>query len=184
MRKRLKTIYLGILILLVAPTIYGQNFPQPRPLTDEEEIQLLLINIEQGIKEQNILKITDGFDRVYEIGDTITARYLLWDRLQSSFRNSQNRLKDSLFQLITPKKANISYTWDFELEIDTIRVLNDNSAKAVTKMFFSAYVPDSSSGEHYRKKQKEIIMFNKVDGEWRIKKVDKLMRFISKYGDM
>jgi len=160
----------------------GQSFPPPKPLSDEAQIRIILNNLEQGIKEQNILKITDGIARVYQHGDSTSARFLLWGRLRTIFDHSQNRWDDSLFLALTPPGANLTGTWDFEMEVDTIRVLNDQIARAETWIYFSASEPDSASAWRFGIKHRENIMFRKIDGEWRVKKVGKLIRILNSFG--
>ena len=182
----MKKVFFSCVILLIHFQLtYSQNFPLPKPLAEEEQIRVILNNIEQGIKEQNILKITDGFSRVIQIGDTTTARFLLWEKLNDIFEHSQNRFNDSLFQFITPPDGEFTGTWDFEMEIDIIKVLNLNKALAKTWIYFGAAPADTTKDWHFGKKHRENLIFRKEDnGEWRMKKLNKLMKILRKYGNL
>ncbi|NQT66369.1 MAG: hypothetical protein HQ569_02185 [Actinobacteria bacterium] len=179
----LKLFSVFILFLAIPSSfIFSRDFPLPKPLTDEEQIRVIINNIEQGIREQSVLKTTDGFARVFQIGDTTTARFLLWEKLRSIFENSQHRFDDSLFQLITPT-GDFTGTWDFEMEIDTIRILNPHIAIAKTWIYFGAAPADTTSNWHFGKKHRENFVFRKEENcEWRLKKVNKLMKILRKYG--
>lgn len=165
-------------------SLLAQSYPPPKPLTDEEQIRSILHKIEQGIKQQNILKITDGIARVYQHGDSTSTRFLLMRRLTAIFNQAQNRWDDSLFQVVTPPGADLTSTWDFEMEIDTIRVLNDQIAQAKTWIYFSASEPDSTTDWQFGKKHRENIIFRKINGEWRVKKVDKLLKILRRFGNL
>jgi len=183
----MKRVIIIFALLLAIPFSFlsSRDFPKPKPLTDEEQIIVILNNIEQGIKEQNILKITDGFARVFQIGDATTARFLLWEQLRNIFEHSHQRFNDSLFQLITPPNGDFTGTWDFEMKIDTIKILNPHIAIAKTWIFFGTATPDTSSDWHFGRKHRENFIFKKEEGgEWRLKKVNKLMKILRKYGNM
>ena len=180
----MKRVIIIFTLLLTIPFSFlsSRDFPKPKPLTDEEQIRVILNNIEQGIKEQNILKVTDGFSRVFQIGDTTTARFLLWERLRNIFENSQQRFDDSLFQLITPPNGNFTGTWDFEMEIDTIKILNPHVAIAKTWIYFGAAPADTTSGWHFGKKHRENFIFKKDEnGEWRLKKISGLLKILNTF---
>ncbi len=173
-----------ICFLVIGSTgLEAQSFPPPKPLTDEEQIRIILHNIEQGIKQQNRLKIVDSFSQNFNHGDSTSSRHILWRRLRMVFENSQERWQDSLFQTITPMESGQTGTWDFELEIDTLRILNDHIAQVKAWIYFGASPPDSTSNWPFGKKHRENIMFRKIDGEWRVKKVEKLIRILSDFGE-
>ena len=174
-----------ICFLMIGSTgLQAQSFPPPKPLTDEEQIRIILHNIEQGIKQQNRLKIVDTFARDFNHGDSTSSRHILWRRLRVAFEASQERWQDSLFQTLTPAGTGLTGTWDFELEIDTLRILNDHIAQVRTWIYFGASPPDSTSNWQFGKKHRENIMFRKIDGKWRIKRVDKLLRIVQHYGNI
>lgn len=176
--------YLNIIGFLAMGFInlQAQAFPPPKPLTDEEQIRIILQDIEQGIKEQNRLKIVDRFTRDFNHEDSTSSRHILWKRLRVVFETSQGRWQDSLFQTLTPPGAGLTGTWDFELEVDTLRILNDQTAQVKAWIYFGASPTDSSSNWPFGKKYRENIMFRKIDGEWRVKRVNKLLKLIQIFG--
>lgn len=171
-------LFIHLIIVFSMTTLVAQSIPPPKYLTDEEQIHILLHRIEQGIKDQDILAITDCFARVYNIGDTTTARFLLWERLQGTFRGAERRRDDSLFQKLTPAGTHLTSTWDFEMEIDTLRILDDRHALAKVRIFLGAAAPDSKSAWEFGKKETETIILEKINNEWRIKRVHELIRLI------
>jgi hypothetical protein len=74
-------------------------------------------------------------------------------------------------------------TWDFDLEIDTLRILNDHIAQVKAWIYFGASPPDSTSNWQFGKKHRENIMFRKVDGTWRIKRISKLLWALERFGN-
>ncbi len=167
-----------MLVLLLPALAAAQSIPPPRYLTDEEQIRIILQRIEQGIKDQDILAITDGFARVYNIDGTPTARFLLWEQLRDAFDRTEARREDSLFQALTPPQADLTSTWDFELEIDTVQVLGGGQALAHTWIYLGAAQPDSTSEWRFGRKQRENIRFQKIDGEWRVVHLTRLFENI------
>lgn len=174
--------YMLILVIFFSYGLRAQSFPPPKPLTDEQQIRLILHKIEQGIKHQDILQISDGFARVYQSGDSTSARFLLWGKLRRIFEGSQQRWDDSLFQALTPMGGIATGTWDFEMEIDTLRILNDHTAQVKAWIYFGASLPDTGSEWKFGKKHRENIIFKRIDGQWRVKKVDKLLSIVQGYG--
>lgn len=160
--------------------ILAQSLPAPKPLSDEEQIRLLLIDLEQGIKCQNLLRLMRGFSESLEYGDSTVTRGDLKARFQSMFNMSNQRREDSLFQALTPVEGDLTGTWDFELEIDTLRFFNDHAAQVKAWVYFGASPPDTTSDWQFGKRHRENIMVSKIGEEWRMKKVDKLFEVLSK----
>ena len=176
--------YLNIIgfLALGFANLQAQAFPPPKPLTDEEQIRIILQDIVQGIKQQNRLQIVNDFSGSFNHGDSTSSRHMLWKRLRLIFEASQARWQDSLFQTLTPPGAGLTGTWDFELEVDTLRILNDQTAQVKAWIYFGASPPDSSGSWPFGKKHRENIMFRKIDGEWRVKRVNKLLKLIQIFG--
>lgn len=156
--------------------LIAQDFPPAKPLTDEMQIRLVLQKIEQGIREQNLVKITDGFaNEVQSNGKTIN-RKALSNEFKNTFNNYQTRKDDPKFIKRKPPRVSLTTTWDFEMDIDAIKFINDSTALAKTWIYFAAAKPDTTDTKwQFGKKRGNNIMFRKVKEEWRVKKEENLL---------
>lgn len=154
----------------------AQDFPPSKPLTDEMQIRLVLQKIEQGIKEQNLIKITDGFANEVESNGKSLNRKALSDEFKNTLNSYQTRKDDPTFSKRKPPKASLTTTWDFEMDIDEIKFLNDSTTLAKTLIYFtsdSLVKEDNKSKKN--KKRRNNLMFRKEKGEWRVKNIEKFL---------
>jgi hypothetical protein len=173
-------------ILLVTLSLWfsevtAQSFPPPKPLTEEEQIRLVITDLEQSLRSRNMLRLLSCFAdplQYGENGDSTADRHQLRGFFQQVFAQAENRWNDSLFQLLTPPGNNLSPTWDFHIDIDTVRILNAHTAQVKTRVYFAAAAPDSTGDWHFGRKHRENI-----DGEWRTKKVKKFLRVVHYFGN-
>ena len=155
----------------------AQDYPPAKPLTDEMQIRLNLQKIEQGIKEQNLIKITDGFANEVESNGKLLNRKALSEKFKTTFNSYKNRKDDPAFIKRKPPRASLTTTWDFEIDIDDIKFLNGSTALAKTWIYFVSAEPDTTNKKwKFGKKYRENIRFQKVYGEWRVKKIEKLSK--------
>ncbi|UCH64016.1 MAG: hypothetical protein JSU77_06185 [Fidelibacterota bacterium] len=174
------------LLLTILPGLQAQSgtrqIPPPRYLTDEEAIRILLHNIREGIRRQDLLLIIDGFASEVEIGDSTTVTLAqVRDSLRTAFAGAEARREDPRFQALTPPGVELTSTWDFGLQIDSVRFLDDRTAVAETQVYFGAAEQDTTAGWQFGRKRRETIHFEKVSGEWRVKSIDELLRIYSLY---
>ena len=168
-------------LLLVGPASLGAQakIPPPRYLTDEEQIRILLHRLREGIKCQDLLLITDGFASEIETDDsTFVTLAQAQESLQAAFANAEARREDPRFKALTPPGANLTSTWDFGMEIDTVRFLDARTAVAETRIYFGAAEPDTTAGWQFGRKRRETIRFQKISGEWRVNRVNNLISLI------
>lgn len=163
------------LLWLLLTGLSAQTISPPRYLTDEEQIRILLHRLREGIKRQDLLLITDGFASEIEIGDSTVTLAAARDRLRTAFANAESRREDSRFKELTPPGADLTSTWDFGLQIDTVRFLDERTAVAETRIYFAAAEPDTSAGWQFGRKHRETIRFQKVGGEWRVRRINQLL---------
>ncbi len=71
-RTGLGTCLLWLLLALLAG-LSAQAIPPPRYLTDEEQIRILLHRLREGIRQQDLLLITDGFAPEIETDDSTSV---------------------------------------------------------------------------------------------------------------
>lgn len=170
------------LLLTVLPGLQAQTakrqIPPPRYLTDQEQIHILLHRLREGIKRQDLLLITDGFAAELEIGDSTVTLAAAREQLRAAFAGAEARREDPRFKALTPPGANLTSTWDFGLEIDSVRFIDTHTAVAETRIYFSASEPDPASDWPLGKKERETIRFQKVGGEWRVKRINNFISFI------
>ncbi|MCH7573545.1 MAG: hypothetical protein IIA59_00295 [Candidatus Marinimicrobia bacterium] len=171
-------------IMLAAASLQAQtasrSIPPPRYLTDEESLRILLHRMTQGIKQQDLFLMTDGLASVVFIDDSTTATRGQYETmLRTAFDGAESRRKSARFQELTPPGANLTGTWDFTLEIDTVRILADGTAEANAWIYFATAEPDPSSEWPLGVKRKVTVRFQKVGGEWRIFRMHALLAFIS-----
>ncbi len=116
----MRLIIVGLL-LTGCYALQAQSFPPAKPLTDEVQIRLVLQKIEQGIKEQNVMKVSDGFANEVESNAKLLNRKTLANQFKTTFNNFQSRGNDSLFIKRKPPRTSLTTTWDFEMDIDDIK---------------------------------------------------------------
>ncbi|MBC8344687.1 MAG: hypothetical protein ISR82_08525 [Candidatus Marinimicrobia bacterium] len=159
----------------------AQDFPPAKPLTDEMQICLVLQKIEQGIKEQNLIKITDGFANEVESNGKSLNRKALTDKFKTTFNSYKNRKDEPEFIKRKPPRASLTTTWDFEMDIDEIKFINDSTALAKTWIYFTSdplVKEDNKSKKN--KKRRNNILFQKVKGEWRVKSGNRIFERLTK----
>lgn len=181
-RVRPGIVLLGI--ILASATLQGQSarrsIPPPRYLTDEEAIRVLLHRLSQGIRQQDLLLMTDGLASVVSIDDTTTATKGQYGAmLRTAFDGAEARRETARFQRLTPPGANLTSTWDFGLEIDVVRILADGTAEAEAWVYFATAEPDPASDWPLGRKQKVTIRFQKIGGEWRMIRMHSILVLIS-----
>ncbi len=177
----MKSVVIFCLFLLGFQKIEAQSIPPSKPLTDEVQIRLVLHKIEQGIKEQNVLKVTDGFAKEVESNGKTINRKTLSDEFKNTFNSYQTRKDDPSFIKLKPPRISLTTTWDFEMDIDEIKFLNDNTALAKTWIYFAAAEPDTTNKKwKFGKKRRNNFMFRKVKEEWRIRGLDSFFDKIQK----
>jgi len=163
----------SVVLLLGTISLTAQELPPPRPLSDTAQIRLIIQQIEQGVKQQDILQITDHFARTFQRGNRTMARHSLWDTLSAKFSQANRRQSDSTFQAMTPRGLQgLTSTWDYNINLDTLRFLNDKNA--IVKITFTTLGAQSESadilggglgnGSHK-------VHFHKTGNEWRINKL-------------
>ena len=172
-------------LMLAAASLQAQtasrSIPPPRYLTDEEAIRILLHRMTQGIKQQDLLLMTDGLATEVFINDSTTVTRGQYEAmLRTAFNRAEVRRKSARFQELTPPGANLTGTWDFTLEIDTVRILADGIAEAKGWAYFAAREPDPGSDWPLGVKQTVTIRFQKIGGEWRMKRVLNLTNLLPK----
>lgn len=169
-----------LLLLLAGPVgLSAQTIPPPRYLTDEEQIHILLHRLREGIKQQDLLLITDGFAAELEIGDSTTVTLTqVRDSLRAAFAGAEARREDPRFKALTPPGANLTSTWDFGLQIDSVRILDARTAVAETQVYFGAAEQDTTSDWQFGRKQRETIRFQKVGGEWRVQRIESILKLV------
>lgn len=165
-----------ILMFCLALGLRAQELPQPRPLSDTEQIRMIVQQIEQGVKQQDILQITDHFARTFQHGNQPMARFSLWDTLQSRFLQAEGRWQDSVFQAVTPASANLTSTWDYSLEIDTIRFVGNDQAVVHAGVHWEGSGQESLNHPFSGHARPEVILLQKFNDEWRVKNINKIFK--------
>ena len=165
---------IGLLLASLNSQTAERQIPPPRYLTDEEAIRILLYNIREGIRQQDLLLITDGFAAELEIGDSTVTLAAAREQLRAAFAGAEARREDPRFKELTPPGPNLTGTWDFGMQIDSVRILDDRTAVAQTRIYFGVAEPDPESEWPLGRRQREAIRFEKIRGEWRVKGVNTL----------
>lgn len=170
----------SVVLLLGTISLPAQELPPPRPLSDTAQIRLIIQQIEQGVKQQDVLQITDHFARTFQRGNSTMARHSLWDTLSAKFSQADRRQNDSTFQTITPRGLQgLTSTWDYGITIDTVRILNNENAIAKIRVTFLASKSDSLvRSEDSIRNRAQIIHFGKVENEWKINQVNSLFKIV------
>ncbi|MBA7573081.1 hypothetical protein ES708_14876 [subsurface metagenome] len=168
----------GLLLAGMCGLQAQSKIPPPRFLTDEEAIRILLHRLAQGIRDQDSFLITDGCASEIAIDDSTTISKAQFEvKLKDAFVQAEDRRENPRFKELSPPKAGLTSTWDFGMEIDTVRILDEQTAVAETNIYFGVSEPDPKSDWPLGKKHREVIRFRKIGGEWRVKSVDKLIVF-------
>lgn len=148
-----------IYCLIISNILFSQPFPPPREITDEEQIYLIINDLEQGIKTQDLGQIMNCFaDPVLVADSTWMTGEQLETEFQTIFNLTDERWSDSTFVELTPPGITSS-TWDFEVEVDSV-YYTDVYAQIYLLVFYQTVVEEEETD------QNALIILQNIEEGW------------------
>jgi hypothetical protein len=155
------------------------------PFSDEVLVQSAVYNFKQSIKHQDrsLFERTIS-EQIEDSTGLFHNKHAAKQKFDEIIKNHDMSLRSEYSKRRTPKLKNVKPTWDFEIDITKIKIYqNDNKADIDCEIYFVMDQPDDDIiNKKYSKKSKRVkekIELSKENGKWRIKKVNKLFKFLS-----